>query len=435
MKKYFVFLSVPFAALVFSIPTYGQQVYSQADLEAMERQSRTTFNELRYGSKQPGPQDQKAIEKMAKYFTFFMTIRSRQEGPPGFLQKIRDNLSRDITISLRPDKKAVTAKFRELFAKEMTKNLYEVVSMDFKRNKLSVINGAQLLPIVARLGQKEFGNLLLKLTQKDQHDIIRLFAFKAQQEHFKHKPPEINQFLENSERKYEISQVNPMIEYILTPPKGLAEMSSEEKAAYQYIRKEAIGALAGAKFPAMVFLPPMDTKMIESPVAYALLRVLTNGKDKLSPPPSLAEKIEAAIGLCNLQAEELPRYNPDIAICLIGNTLIEFAEEYRKDRGLFLTGRKVTLPPKLPWRGYSKLLDEALANLEKNTPRSAKTAKLLPRVVQTAKSSILNLTQGAGYPQIESPALLRNRLKELPSPDPVVYKDSNYKIDVQWPPF
>src|SRR5207249_725537 len=68
--------------------------------------------------------------------------------------------------------------------------------------------------------------------------------------------------------------------------------------AERFLRRQAIRSLAQTEAPAVEI---DKTNKINGPVAYGLLRALARNKEALNPPPTLNDRLEAAIGICMLR--------------------------------------------------------------------------------------------------------------------------------------
>ena len=173
------------------------------------------------------------------------------------------------------------------------------------------------------------------------------------------------------------------------------DASPEEVAAHRYVRRECIRALAGVGIPAVdVSL----RKSVDGVSIYPLLRVLVDPKNKnaLHPPPSLTEKLEAAIGICNMKilgADPLNLYQADVSIYLVGQFMEELIAEYRKDQSNFAT--KASLKPAILWKAYAQRLWDAkskenpgaLDNLIQHTAKSP-AGKNAVKLLEAVKSQL-----------------------------------------------
>ena len=167
-----------------------------------------------------------------------------------------------------------------------------------------------------------------------------------------------------------------MTKYVERPIKT-DNMSPDEIAALKFLRREAIVSLAAAGTPAVYAFtkPPVkDLPPDAGHVAPTLLKVLIKGA--IHPEPTIQEKIEAALGLCAMEYTNMPEYQPDAAIYLVGLTVVEFSREYSKDWSNFSVekGKKA---PYVAWKTDAKRFQAGLAQLKDNargSPAAAKSA-------------------------------------------------------------
>src|SRR5205085_2179610 len=96
-----------------------------------------------------------------------------------------------------------------------------------------------------------------------------------------------------------------------------------EREAIRYMRREAITSLAEVGVPALGAFRKKG--VVESPAVYELLRVLIKGKGAYEPPTTLAERVEAAIGLCQLKdPEKEADYNASVAVYAVGLCFLDY---------------------------------------------------------------------------------------------------------------
>jgi hypothetical protein len=282
-----------------------------------------------------------------------------------------------------------------------------------------------------------------------------LFAFKALQMCFLEPPPGLNLdfglvgFMDKSDlakdkqkRQQLANRLNPLINYILVPP-YLA--SKAERDGYRFIRAEAIRALGQIALPFVPETPGVQDKKkgkVLAPVAYALMRVLVDGDDGLYPPPSLIEKVEAALGLCRINAnakveeegKNPSRYNDEISVVLVGDALVHFIKQYQNDPGASpLAKASAKIPPMLPWKIYSKLLLRGLDEFSKNLA-SAKAKQNLAKIVDNVKPDLEKIAAPGAWKDVGQPLGVMENLHSFTAPNPVVYQDTEYKITFpRWP--
>src|SRR5262249_17234049 len=140
-----------------------------------------------------------------------------------------------------------------------------------------------------------------------------------------------------------------LVEFVLRKPNYPSNATSAEKDAFRYVRREAIRALAQTRYPAIM----NKKQFVGTPTALALVRVLAD--DGIAPEASLSEKLEAAVGLCQLQTNLADGYQPDYAAHAVGQFAVELAKEFnnRKNAG---AGQIEDYP----WKYYATRLFDAL---------------------------------------------------------------------------
>src|SRR5207253_1082622 len=138
-------------------------------------------------------------------------------------------------------------------------------------------------------------------------------------------------------------------------------MGKEQADVVHFFRREAITSLAQAGAPAV--LVNKKAALLESPVAPTLMRVLAGDID---PKPTTQEKIEAAVGLCSMKYSGMPEYAPDIAVYLVGKTLVEVVKDYNDDLLAFTAKGKDRKAPRIAWKVESLRLETALKDLKTN---------------------------------------------------------------------
>lgn len=376
-------------------------------------------------------EDKDKVALMARYWVYRMTIPEHQAN--GNVATWRNQGDEFVKNSVLFDKDLPKNKdFRDLFARELITCFKTVFARnvfgEMECDTLSCINAGLFLPTLGRLDNIEIMDFLSDLVRDPgkpgaplssalaglatsalgqgpvlttavlapgrtygTHDAIKLFGFKAMREFLSHAPPEMDfkfavGFLDKAKRVKMAERLNPLIDYILNPP-HLATQA--EIDGYRYIRCEAIKALAQVPVPYVPEEPDVQTKVrgkILAPTAYTLMRVLAEGNDALSPPPTLAEQCEAAMGLARIDSkivleENLPSlYNEELAVALVGKFLVRYIQAYNADRGNFLGTKKS--PPKLPWKVYTKTITLTFDGFNKNLSPMGKAKQQMADLIQ-----------------------------------------------------
>jgi hypothetical protein len=148
--------------------------------------------------------------------------------------------------------------------------------------------------------------------------------------------------------------------------------ADDEVDALRVVRRQVIAALGACRYG--VLPDPKTNKPIEYP-AFALLRVMAN--DGLNPPVSLAERVEAAIGLAQLRPDD--KLNVDVAAVWIGTVASDMA----------LAKARQTSDMSIPWRLQGARLREALEKW-KDAATRAKQGKFASDLWNTNISQLLD---------------------------------------------
>jgi hypothetical protein len=333
------------------------------------------------------------------------------------------------TPGAKPDPKKKD--FQSAFATELIKSFEAVLSQDPKTYQANVLHAAFMLEPFGRLGQPQVGDFLAGLVKdKGRQEFVKLFALKGLREYFLARPPKVFSFTANPERDREAKRLEAVLDFLQRPAPNA---SDEEVAAFVFIRREAVKALAASGIPA---IPMLESKGLRAPVARGLARVLSDGKDTLSPPGSPAERLEAALGLCRMRADTPPDVNGDLVAALVGKALVEFGQQYKNDEENFVKGSRSTrLPPKLPWKAYAERMKVALKDLERNLPAGAKDARQRAAALDKAATPVLDTMRY--HKELRGPlGDLQAAVKAMPQPPSAVYAGTKEPtIDIgPWPP-
>jgi hypothetical protein len=139
------------------------------------------------------------------------------------------------------------------------------------------------------------------------------------------------------------------------PPFDTNSKPLDEVEALRYVRREAIRALGQARVPAAG-----KERQVDAMPALELLRIVTNTAT-IDPRPSLSERVEAAVGLCQMQRRFWPErseFQSEYAAHQVGKFVVEFANEYDKERGQTSA---------TDWKHLAYRLTQGLAELKNET--------------------------------------------------------------------
>src|SRR5205823_2152138 len=165
----------------------------------------------------------------------------------------------------------------------------------------------------AATGQAKVAEELLKIIKdKDQIDAVKFWALHGMESLFtasyNYSAVPVNERPTRralSKADLEDQCIVALVEFVLRKPNLPPNPTPEEVEGFRYVRRQAIRALAQTRFPAVM----NKKEFVGTPTALAFCRVLVD--DGISPTASLSEKLEAAIGLCQLQTNSPIDYYPD----------------------------------------------------------------------------------------------------------------------------
>jgi hypothetical protein len=369
--------------LIAAAPSRGQeqeQLGGKAELEGPFKKNYSHFVSLVMGAKAPSPADKEVIDVAARWYVHRFTWRAVAESPQELAKefaKFQGEFDRELVGGVfNPNAKNNRA-FVEQMGPALVRSIRPVFQADILPgdNRMIQVNAATLLPRMARLKQDEVSAYLAELVKDPtKHDAIRLYAAQGLREAL---PVRFFDDSDGGERKWEkqrdreLPYVDALIGMIEAGPN--AKTGSVEPDVVRYLRREALESLAYVGVPAV-----KASKRDGAPqgaAAVTMLKVLS--KKGLDPEPGIREKIEAAIGLCQMKyvipTEAPPRaiseYRPELAVYLVGRFLEEFAKEHNAQWAFLKPGPNHKMPT-VAWKIQSKRLELALKELVKNAAPS-----------------------------------------------------------------
>lgn len=395
------------------IPAAAQQPPDESILTFERDKGR--FEELLQSGRAPESQaERELLTAAARYYLQRVALLSKKDNPAELHRYVTEFQA--LANRLKPDAKK--RDFQRAFALEAVKALGNILSLDPKQYESGVLYGAFLLEPLGQLGQPAVADFLADVIASTRNEAVRLYALKGLQEYFQQTAEQVWEDFRFSvagkERERQVHWLGPVVQFVLRPPP--ADLDQD---AFCFLRREAIKVLSAARLPA---IPALNSKEPRVPVALALARVLAAAhpqaakKNLLLPPPTLSERVEAALGLCQLKTEVPPKPQAPLVVFLVGKTLLDLTSEYFNDQTHFKG--KGTAPPLLPWRYYGERWKQALAALKTNYPAAAPLLeKLLPAAEPILRAMSDRRSIDESY---------RNRLKEaleqLPAPTPAIYE-------------
>jgi hypothetical protein len=390
---------VALLVLLLGGPAFAQQqLGNKEDVEYPFNKDSTLFNSLREGSVRYDAKAHKGLVLLAaKYYVYRVTWKTYQadKTEQGGLVSLRKRFGELMTAPATLSGK--NRDFMKPLAHELIVCFKQVLDMPFESNHQAVTSAALMLQDFAKCRQEEVHDFLMELTKPDDKDnnkyayspFVRMCAIRGLGEFNNPNWAAIddreNANLQQVKAKLnrDVARIDRLARFINYPyaPQGT---SQELQDAYVFVRREGVKAMAQAQVPA--YSAELKKEVLGA-AAYFLVYVATVGKfANGTPPASLLEKTEAAIGLCGMKTSETPTYNPEFSVWAAATVLAQFTAEYNRDVLYFakVVPSKEKLPaPRqeaLSWQVYGARFEDALAALAanvKDSPRAAKNLEVL----------------------------------------------------------
>jgi len=257
------------------------------------------------------------------------------------------------------------------------------------------VNAARILAYLGRAGlTKSADEMLEALDSKEkQLEAVKLYCFRGLKDLLVFGTPK-------PELKARIIQA--LIEYITRPQDPGQHVLPGQIEGIQYVRREAIRALAEARIPL--------GENGKNPAALVLMRTMRG--DGFVPPPSSTERVAAAIGLCHMQARLADGYEPEYAASQLGWFVTELIVEYDSDLGQ----RAGKEGKSQAWRMLAAKLILALDEFNNDTK---KKNAYVNKVVDRATT----LLREADGERTLDPAVFQDWLQKNPPEPKSLYKD------------
>lgn len=369
----------------------------------------SAFNALRDGRTDVKGENKALLEKAARWYVNRLThveVQTRsQEGTAAV-----DTMSDVVTQAMRqiPDlkrlpKASAQSDRQRRFVQEFSKPLVTAIEEVLQHPQwIARINAARILARLGESGLEELTDPLAKaVSDKQQIDGVKLYAAKGLKEVFESVP----QFKDPAR---EAQGVQALVAFIQRPPNWSTGPSAEqEAAAFHYIRRAAIEALAASRVPAIV----LDKKVTGRP-AFDLLRIVA--REEIKPVPTLSEQVEAAIGLMQMQSKRYDNYQPDYAAFHLGYFLVDYVGKYNEDRQKESTIRSE------PWKIQSARMQQALQQMLAENKKSPYVIEFCPK----ADGYLKQVERGEPV-QIKN---LRDWLQQKPPKATSLFKDDDKTV-------
>ena len=311
------------------------------------------------------------------------------------------------------------------FAPHLVNRFKEVFALDFKANRIAIVNGAVLLPLAARLRQEVIADYLAGVAGDEKmNDAVRVHAIKAMREFFPANPftkTELGVKANVVKKERDVQRVDALLTFIDRPMPKARDLYEVE--GFRYVRQQAVAALGKTGVPAVTSLGGK----VEGNVALGLLKVLSK---KVQPEPSMQERVEAAIGVCHF-TKFVEEYEPQVGIFLVAGCLSEMFSEYKRDFANISAKGKERKPTFLPWKHDSKRFELALAELVANT-RGAPSATAAQNLEALAKPMLKQIFDNSALDRDQE---FRTAIERLKPKTKVLFKNPKGKpLEFDWEP-
>jgi hypothetical protein len=254
---------------------------------------------------------------------------------------------------------------------------YEVMEVYEKAEKrLEKVNAARMLSLIGKMPYEGIADTYVKIIREDKYPLeIKLFAFEGLR-YLLAIPdplfPNRHFFWHAAKNAAKGAEIAKALEMFITR-KYAAGLPAEDARVIQYVRREAVRALAQIKYSV---IRQGAAVVLDKPI-WTLLRVASN--DKIVKPAdaampghgfSMPERIEAVVGILSMAPD--PEVNLDVVAYLVNDALIEIGTFHNKERTDFQLDPRNR--PLVPWRITGVHLADALKQWK--TVTSTSTSRL-----------------------------------------------------------
>jgi hypothetical protein len=379
----------------------AQQKGPIASLEALTAAYDTAkinlIAELVVAKRPPREADQPAIKAAAEWYVYRLRVPTWQAQP--------NKLYIDVFKKFEGHQKVVRSygknnqAFQTRYNKELLVCLRDVLDKNTPEAQV-VVNAAMMLPELAKGGREEVSDLLADLVRDpNRHDAIKLYALRGLGEYFAANnfddanAPKVGPLADADRKQRDARRVQTVLDFLKRKPPLTPDMTPEQVEAVRYVRREAVRALIPLRVPAL----DVDAKKnkVLAPVAVALLGVLATKGEGTELPPSLGERVDAAVALCHMKGARIGEFDQRLAVAFVALALADFGTDYNLDfKNVALNpSERGTKPGALhPWLANTERLSAGLKELEKTTQNDPAAGPLAKQLSKKAEL-LLNTTR------------------------------------------
>jgi hypothetical protein len=392
-----------------AVSTLGaqQMLGNREDTELPFKKGEQQFKKFVSGEVAPDAAKDKALLAVAaEYLVYRVTWAALQSAKyEDGMGKVQADLEK--VMSDPATKAGKNKEFMKLLSHQLIDCLKKVLGQKMdSTTSMAVTNAALMLPTLAKCKQPEVSDFLVELTKTDDkgnpvvHPFIRMCAIKGMGELNAPGEPVVEAIgdakAQAEKSRREQARLDAIVKFI-DSPYPLSAQDQEHQDALVYARREGVKALAQFQAPAL----ELGKTAVKGPVAYHLLKVASGSPVKGAPPYTLAERLDAAVGICQLK----PVAKADLSAFVIANLMPDLANAYAEDFAFFNAKLAKDEPKRqslLPWKLYAERLKGGLITMQNNL----KDPKDAPKV-QGLKTNVDKMLKDiSGHKQIDMNSLV-----------------------------
>lgn len=437
-----------------------QQLGNSLTIESELKKNRYVLNRMMEYKETKEKITPDVLDNAAKFYVYRVTwpaileAKIPEKGDTEIVRVVHD-FNKHIDSVVAKTRSGEDMEFVNAYSPILVTAFRQVTDLPVVENAKAIVHCTDMMPALAKLRHDSVSKYLVELLdpKTGKHDLIKLGAIRALREFMPVDPwadpiqPNDEQNKPKLERRAgDLERIDALTKFILRPAPTSA--SPDELEAYRYLRREAIETLALAGAPAVAaYRVGGKSREITGPVAPLLMRICMGnaaGENKLVPEPSLAERNEAALGLCNMVVwyranangatlqKMNPHFDPNPTYYFIGQTLLDLGREYSNNFGDIAGAGEKKVPTTLPWKYTGKRWDVALERLVKNVPSGDKQATAQAKGIFDDGKSLAKAFQEANPKTNINVNVLQYLGKNPPPREFLIYKSQLKSPPIQW---
>jgi hypothetical protein len=320
-----------------------------------------------------------AIDLLAKTYTYAVYLKKLDTERDG-IKKDYEAFDKDVDGILKARNRESLQPLAEVLSDRVASHALEVIQLKEAR-PIHKLHNARILAKIAELGHAGLaGTLVTTLKDSQQNDAVHYWVLKGMETLLSQVQPQQAAPLLSKDQQAKCAEA--IVEFLDLEQKKAPSKNAapEEIDGFRFLRRAAIRALA------KIHTPAIDNK---TRPALVLARFAGND-ERIQPPPSIDERVEAAIGLARMEPGKDKQYQPDYAAGQIAKCLGAFALAAQNDRNNENKEKKDLATH--PWRVLSALLKDALEAMKRNTGKNDYVAKVADKGAQILNKTMAGST-------------------------------------------